>query len=212
MDSKERGVFIVLEGLDRCGKTTQINLLEKYLLSKNIRCYLMKFPERSTEIGKMIDRYLLSNTDIEDHVIHLLFSANRWELSEKIEKMLSDGINIICDRYVYSGIAFSSSKQNLKYEWCYSSDIGLPEPDCVLFLDIPVEECSLRKNYGEERYEKIEFQKKVYYNFKKLDEKNNKIWFKVNAMDDIDSISKKICDISLSIIDKCKLSNIKYIN
>ena len=47
----------------------------------------------------------------------------------------------ICDRYAYSGVAFSSAK-GLDLDWCKACDSGLPAPDCVIYLDIPVEEAA----------------------------------------------------------------------
>lgn len=92
-----RGALVVLEGLDRSGKTTQVKLLEERFkaLGKDVR--LLRFPglcmspthpmadtdrcmaDRSTPIGQMIDNYLKSQVEMDDHVIHLLFAANRWE-------------------------------------------------------------------------------------------------------------------------------------
>jgi dTMP kinase len=69
-----RGAFIVVEGLDRAGKSTQVAGLAKALNARSI-----KFPDRTTPIGKMIDNYLAQKSDMEDRAIHLLFSANRWE-------------------------------------------------------------------------------------------------------------------------------------
>jgi dTMP kinase len=78
-DSGNRGAFIVLEGLDRSGKTTQVKLLEQRFVEEGKKVKVMRFPDRTTPIGQMIDNYLKSNVEMEDHVIHLLFSANRWE-------------------------------------------------------------------------------------------------------------------------------------
>lgn len=86
-----RGAFIVLEGLDRSGKTTQTAKLVQKIESLGKPCKLIKFPgddlrvkknsyvDRTTTIGRMIDSYLRSAEDLDDQVIHLLFSANRWE-------------------------------------------------------------------------------------------------------------------------------------
>ena len=73
----------------------------------------------------------------------------------------------MCDRYAFSGIAFSASKVNsggtpiLPFEWCRSPDVGLPAPDMVLFFDITPEKARERGGYGEERYEKEEMQLRV---------------------------------------------------
>lgn len=73
--SSKRGALIVIEGLDRSGKSTQVDRLVQHLQARHV-----KFPERSTAIGSMINEYLTRKSEINDHAVHLLFSANRWEL------------------------------------------------------------------------------------------------------------------------------------
>lgn len=154
-----RGAFIVLEGVDRCGKTTQCGLLANALaLQKPTEA--IRFPDRTSAIGSLINSYLTSSAALNDQTIHLLFSANRWEASSSLESKLAAGTNLVCDRYAFSGVAFSSAK-GLDLDWCMSCDRGLPAPDAVIYLDISVEDASERGQYGEERYEKIDFQRKV---------------------------------------------------
>lgn len=74
-----RGKLIVLEGLDRAGKSTQCGRLVTRLQDLGQRVQHMRFPDRTTPIGQMINAYLTGTSEQEDHVIHLLFSANRWE-------------------------------------------------------------------------------------------------------------------------------------
>ena len=112
-----RGAFILFEGVDRCGKTTQSRRLVDYLTAKGVgtapqhtstgldqrqcadcahrtmvawsqRCKLgilqvdaelLRFPDRYTPIGRMIDAYLTGKAETDDAAVHLLFSANRWE-------------------------------------------------------------------------------------------------------------------------------------
>ncbi len=76
---------------------------------------------------------------------------------------------MILDRYAYSGVVYSASK-GLDLEWCKHSDIGLPEPDIVLYMDISEEICAQRNKFGEEIFERVEFQKKVKSNYMKLKE------------------------------------------
>jgi dTMP kinase len=68
-----------------------------------VRIHSRTHIDRDTTIGKMIDSYLKSATDIEDHCIHLLFSANRWEAKNEMMEALNNGETIIVDRYGYSG-------------------------------------------------------------------------------------------------------------
>ncbi|KAF5383853.1 hypothetical protein D9615_003793 [Tricholomella constricta] len=163
----KRGSFIVVEGLDRSGKSTQTALLLARFEAAGIPAKLLKFPARTTPIGQMIDSYLKSHSDLDDRAIHLLFSANRWELASTIEHLLGAGTAVICDRYAFSGIAFSASK-GLPYEWCRAPDVSLPAPDLALFLDITPEAAKARGGYGEERYEKEEMQRRVGEIFRRI--------------------------------------------
>ncbi|GAB0193354.1 thymidylate kinase-like [Grus japonensis] len=79
-----RGALIVLEGVDRAGKSTQGRRLVEALRAAGHRADLLRFPERTTEIGRLISSYLGKEKNLEDHTVHLLFSANRWEHIEEI--------------------------------------------------------------------------------------------------------------------------------
>lgn len=153
-----RGQLILIEGLDRSGKSTQAQLLADKLQGS-----LVKFPDRSTPIGQVINQFLTDNTfDLSDESVHLLFSANRWEKAAEIRKLLSEGKFVVMDRYVYSGIAYSLAKENSRdIAWLYGPDVGLPKPDLTFFLTVSMEELGSRKGWGEERYEKEQFQRKV---------------------------------------------------
>jgi dTMP kinase len=84
-----------------------------------------------------------------------------------IEKLLNEGTTVVCDRYAFSGIAFSVSK-GLSYEWCRAPDISLPAPDVTIFLDISPEKAKERGGYGDERYEKEEMQVRVREVFRRI--------------------------------------------
>lgn len=77
-----------------------------------------------------------------------------------MEEKLKTGTTLIVDRYSYSGVAFSSAK-GLNIDWCKAPEIGLLAPDSVLYLGISPERAAERGGYGDERYERVEFQKKV---------------------------------------------------
>lgn len=161
-----RGKLILIEGLDRTGKTTQCNILYKKLSPD---CKLLKFPERSTRIGGLIDQYLTDDSfRLSDQAIHLLFSANRWEMIDSMKETLLEGKNIIMDRYVYSGVAYSAAKETkgMDLDWCLQPDIGLLKPDLTLFLSIQdVASNAVKDGFGDERYETLKFQKKVKQTF-----------------------------------------------
>ncbi|KAJ4331074.1 Thymidylate kinase [Didymella glomerata] len=158
-----KGKLIVFEGLDRAGKTTQCQMLVEALQKEGQSVMFMRFPDRTTPIGQMINSYLSGESEQEDHVIHLLFSANRWEAVPKITKAIEQGTTVIIDRYYYSGIVYSAAKQNpsMTLQWCRHPDVGLPRPDLVLFLHISAEDAAARGGYGTERYEKKAMQDRV---------------------------------------------------
>ncbi|EJT96452.1 P-loop containing nucleoside triphosphate hydrolase protein, partial [Dacryopinax primogenitus] len=131
--------------------------------------------------------------------IHLLFSANRWELAASIERDLQEGITIVCDRYAFSGAVFSAAK-GLPLEWCKAPDAGLPAPDAVLFLDISPEKAAERGGYGEERYEKREMQEQVRAQFAVLG-KQVKGWTRVDAGRSVEEVQQDISAVVKPLIE-----------
>jgi dTMP kinase len=190
-----RGSLIVIEGLDRTGKTTQTERLLAKLASIGVNHKLVKFPQRETEIGIMINKYLTDKTfQLKDQAAHLLFSANRWELVNSIEEDLKNGVTVVLDRYVYSGVAYSAAK-GLDFDWCLNPDKGLPKPDVTVFLKFKDDgEHTSREGFGDERYEVAEFQAKVRKMFEKF--QGNEEWnvLYVDGMK-IEEVEEKIWNI-----------------
>lgn len=121
---------------------------------------------------------------MDDHAIHLLFSANRWELAAQIQDDISNGITVIIDRYSYSGAVYSAAKGNesLSLEWAWQPEIGLPRPDIWFFLNISPEAAMKRGGYGAERYENANMQSKVAKLFQSLaGMKNNEEMCEIDA-------------------------------
>ncbi|CUM68040.1 uncharacterized protein PRCAT00005755001 [Priceomyces carsonii] len=200
----ERGRLILIEGLDRTGKSTQASLLALELTNAKV----IKFPERSTKIGAVIDEYLTNEDfNLSDQSAHLLFLANRWEVAENMTKELNNGVSLVVDRYIYSGIAYSLAKLEFyhkdsqsemsKVDWLYAPDRGLPKPDMTLFLTLDLTELGNRKGWGEERYEKEEFQKivkKCFFLTLKWEEDDTVIILDVQGKG-IDEVKQMIWDI-----------------
>jgi aspartyl-tRNA synthetase len=193
-----RGAFIVLEGLDRSGKSTQASLLCDSLKAQGRNVLLWKYPARETFLGKTIDGYLKNSISLPDETIHLLFSANRWETVDSLLAELNKGTDIVCDRYAYSGIAYSAAK-GLDFEWCRNPDRGLPQPDLVLYMKVSPDVARQRGGYGEERYEKEEFQAKVGEQFMRLAGSEGERWRVVNADRDSSTIASEVNALCSSI-------------
>lgn len=204
-----RGAFIVLEGCDRSGKTTQCTKLVEQLNNMNIPAKKISFPDRSTPIGSIINDYLSKKIELPDRSVHLLFTANRWELEPEIRKLIESGITLIVDRYSYSGIVFTSAKQCVDFKWCCDPENGLPKPDLVMILKLSSEEMIKRSGFGEERYENIEFQNKVDKNYEKFKNDN---FIQVDAAQDICVLTNKLLEKVLKTIDSVKNRGLGELN
>lgn len=196
-----RGALIVLEGCDRSGKTTQCTKLVEALNNMKIPAKKISFPDRSTPIGAIINDYLSRKIELPDRSVHLLFSANRWELEPEIRKQIESGVTLIVDRYSYSGIVFTSAKQCIDFNWCCGPENGLPKPDLVIFLKLSSDEMIKRSGFGEERYENVEFQNKVDKNYDKFKNDN---FIQVNAAQDVSILTKYILEKIVKTIDCVK--------
>jgi len=203
----QRGALIVFEGCDRSGKTTLCQRLVK-LLSDSLplaqddkpSVKMMRFPDRETLVGQLIDSYLKGKSQLHDKAIHLLFSTNRWEKADDLKAALDAGQNVIIDRYAFSGVAFSAAKDGLTLDWCRQPDRGLPKPDLVCFLDVSPEEAAKRGGFGKERYETTEFQAKVRENYNALMEDN---WTIINTDGKtLDQVFLEIKDSVSAVIEK----------
>lgn len=111
----------------------------------------------------MINAYLKGDSQLGDHAIHLLFAANRWEAAAQIRQDIAMGVTLVVDRYSYSGVVYSAAKSNpeLDLKWAWQSEVGLPKPDLLIFLDVSPEDAAGRGGFGAEVYENTEMQKSV---------------------------------------------------
>lgn len=153
----------------------------------------------------MISSYLQGQSQADDHSIHLLFSANRWEIAKSIEDDITNGISVIVDRYSYSGAVYSAAKgnPNLSLEWAWQPEIGLPQPDMCLFLRISPEEAAKRGGFGVERYENETMQNRVRELFQTLfDLQQGDYIHTIDAGRSFDAVSQDIMKIVTDYIGR----------
>lgn len=177
-----KGLFVVFEGLDRSGKSTQSAKLYEYFKNDlKLPSRKLNFPDRTGKTGKLLNDYLKNSDDMSDEAVHLLFSMNRWERYGQLkDELTNQGTNLICDRYAYSGAAYTAAK-GIDFDWCLNADRGLIQPDLVFYIDIDKETIQERAGFGEERYEKVDFQEKVRQQYKQFadlysQDDQSKIW------------------------------------
>ncbi|KAL0024368.1 hypothetical protein WJX79_005053 [Trebouxia sp. C0005] len=200
----QRGAFILFEGGDRCGKTTQSQSLVNHLQASGVKAELWKFPDRRTGTGRMIDSYLKSKTELDDAAVHLLFCANRWEKREAMLAALQAGTTLVVDRYSFSGVVFTSAKQlpGLDLAWCQGPETGLPAPDLVLYLRLSrSEDAAQRGGYGSERYEKTAFQQEVQRGFDALQDNS---WVVLDASKSIEALQTEVQGAAAAVISRCR--------
>lgn len=162
-----RGKFIVFEGIDCSGKTTQSRLIADAMGAANFPVVQFAFPDRSSPIGKILNEFLKTGTQsLPKESIQLLFSANRWEVMDSIKKYISEGTTVLCDRYIASGIVYGVAR-GLPEKWCRMLEYGLLNPDLTCYMDICPEEAKKRNSFGRELSETLPFQEQVYAIFKK---------------------------------------------
>ncbi len=191
-----RGLLIVLEGIDQCGKTTISKLLKNKLEELNLKTIIQTFPDKSTLIGNVINSYLQGNTKLSPQESHLLYSLNRHEKKSFMEEKLYNNYNIICDRYIFSGIAYSLAN-GLDYNFCLNTEQYLIKPDLIFYFDISITETNKRrKSLKTDIYETSNFQTKVKEAYSKI---KNKDWIIINANQTPEEITNIILKHILNI-------------
>jgi dTMP kinase len=145
--------FVVLEGLDGSGKSTQIKLLRDYLNKEKIKHEYLHFPRMDAPVyGELIARFLRGEmgaiNTVDPYLVALIYAGDRNDAGQKLKKWLEEDYFVLVDRYVISNIAFQCAKLktheekqklndwilHLEYEY-----FGIPVPDLNLFLDVPFE-------------------------------------------------------------------------
>lgn len=167
--TEKQGLFIVFEGIDRCGKTTQSKKLQAYFLSKGVESTLTAEPTKSP-VGKLLRKHLkegvsgLAGESLDDYLC-FLFACDRYHhLYNKEDGIIEEtirGRHIICDRYIFSSLAYQRT------ELVNRLNLGFPLPDLVFYLDLPVFLAVTRKRSVEtsdiyETSEKLRVAKKRY--------------------------------------------------
>ena len=195
-------MFITFEGIDFCGKSTQIELLKSYLLKNNKKVQVIREPG-GTEISEKIRTILLDkeNSKMLMETEFLLFSASRAQLvREKIRPYLDEGIYVISDRFHDSSTAYQGYGRGISIDVVLSIHklaIGNTIPDVTFFIDIPVDAAEQRRQEKLSEYlDRIEisdmgFFSRVRNGYLELAKNENRFRI-LNGMDNIEKIHEKI--------------------
>ncbi|MBN1951758.1 MAG: thymidylate kinase [Bacteroidales bacterium] len=143
--------FIVLEGLDGAGKSTQIRFIEEFLGAHGIKTKFIHFPRTDAPFwGELVSRFLRGDLGAIDtvnpYLVALIYAGDRKDAAQMLLEWMEQGYMVIADRYLYSNIAFQCAKVEnpedraklakwiKEYEYGYN---GIPVPDLNIFLDVP---------------------------------------------------------------------------
>jgi len=156
-----QSVFICIEGIDGSGKTTQAHRLVKTLTKKGYDAIYTTEPSRGT-YGKIIREHILQgNNRVPTVVEAVLFAADRIEhVENEIKPFLKAGKIVICDRYVYSSIAYQGASDN-NLEWIREINKHAIKPDLAIYIDVPPEIVVNRIKRRKTVMETLQIQSKV---------------------------------------------------
>jgi len=195
-----KGKLIIFEGIDCCGKTTQIDNLVEYYNSKNIKTISMSNVS-SSPVGKAIRKVLSTPKYVVNNLqMAFLFISELYIVVEEIKKQLNKGVNVVLSRYIYSTLAYAGSKIE-EFDLIEQSWVSDLKPDTIIYLDIDpkiaLERLHSRENEVIEVYENIDKLSKVYDTY-------NKVWsmvsikypdiplFRIDASKDIETVKNEI--------------------
>lgn len=198
-----QGRFIVFEGIDGAGKSTQISMLKERLQKNGRKVFVTAEPTQSVTGGVLRDA-LSGNYKRSSSELAALFLADRifHNVNENcgIKQALQKGYDVICDRYYYSSLAYQGMDSDL--DWIMKMNVDCPDilkPDLCIFLDLDAESSKKRIDANRatvEIFEKTEVLEKIrnkfFEVFEKLENENIHI---VNAADSIEAVADKIYSI-----------------
>ncbi|MDH5448037.1 MAG: dTMP kinase [Candidatus Bathyarchaeota archaeon] len=135
-ETKHHSVFICIEGIDGSGKTTQAHRLVKTLTKKGYDAVYTTEPSKGT-YGKIIRKHILQgNNRVPTVVEAVLFAADRVDhVENEVKPLLKAGKTVVCDRYVYSSIAYQGAV-NLNQEWIRELNKHAVKPDLAVYIDV----------------------------------------------------------------------------
>ena len=165
------GKFIVIEGLDGSGKSTQADLLANFLSEKGKEYILKNEPTTESKAGRKIKQALKKEIKVEPLELQKLYVQDRTEhLANKIIPALKEGKYVVCSRYAFSTVAYGHAN-GLDAQYLMKLNDHFLLPDATIVIDVSVAECIKRiekRGGGKELFEKKERLKRANEIYKKL--------------------------------------------
>ena len=194
------GLFITFEGIDGCGKTTQINLLKNYLENNGYKVILTREPG-AKGLGEKLREILLNyDGEVSSNCESFLFLADRAQHIDTIIKpAIQNGTVVLCDRHTDSTIAYQGYGRSLDLDQIKQlnniATSGI-KPDIIFILDIDIETSLTRIGKGRDRMENsgCEFFERVRNGYIEISKQEPERVKLLNGKDTIDNLNKQIID------------------
>ena len=197
----KKGLFITFEGADGCGKTTQIQLLNKYLLQEGYKTLLTREPGAKGLGIKLREILLNYDGEVSPNCESFLFLADRAQHIDCIIKpAINEGVVVLCDRHIDSTVAYQGYGRGLdldKINYLNSIATSGLKPDLTIILDIDVESSMKRVGQNKDRMESagVEFFNKVRTGYLEIAKKEPKRVKVINSSDTIENIHKQVVEL-----------------
>lgn len=207
-----RGKFIVFEGGEGSGKSTILEMIYDYLIENNINCIKTREPG-GIQISEDIRKIILDtkNTSMDGKTEALLYTAaRRQHLVERVVPKLNDGVIVLCDRFIYSSLAYQGYARGIGMSDIYQINkfaVGEYMPDLNILFDVSpqIGLSRINKNKGREvnrlDLEKMDFHNKVREGYHKLYEDNKDKFIKINAEKSIEEVFSEVKEIIINFIE-----------
>lgn len=196
----KKGLFITFEGIDGCGKTTQINLLKNYLENNGYKVILTREPG-AKGLGEKLREILLNyDGEVSSNCESFLFLADRAQHIDTIIKpAIQNGVVVLCDRHTDSTVAYQGYGRSLDLDQIKQlnniATSGI-KPDITFILDIDIETSLIRIGKGRDRMENSgrEFFERVRNGYIEISKQEPERVKLLNGKDTIDNLNKQIID------------------
>ena len=177
-------IVIAFEGGDRAGKSTQCQmLLERLAKQPGLRVSHRRYPNRQhPHLGPLINDYLAQRINLPDTAASLLLAASLFEEAFEID----DQEIYLYDRYKASCTAYAVAR-GMPHEQAALLTKSKPDPHLTIYLRLPVEQASARAGFGQERFDRQDFQAKVVSTLDRLADSSS--WMTVDASLPVEQIA-----------------------
>lgn len=199
-----QGKFITIEGGEGVGKTTNMEFIENYLLSKNIKLIVTREPG-GTELGETLREIMLDPEQdkiCSDSELMLMFAARAQHLSQKIIPALNDGYWVLCDRFTDATYAYQGGGRGIALSRIKTLETwvqGQLRPDLTILFDMPVElgmsRAASRSAPDRFEKEKLDFFERVRTTYRERAQLNSTRYKIVDASKNLPEVQIQISEI-----------------